>query len=98
MVDDKYNLNLLRGWKRDQLKLLREFAVESILSQARLSGASGMRQGSHALGGKITPLVRANLIKKVGRDGEGQYMWKLDENTVNRKTLVSYLDDFDLDE
>ncbi len=98
MVDDndKYNLNLLRGWKRDQLKLLQEFAVESIVSQARLSGVSGMRQGSQALGGKITSLVRANLIKKVGRDGKGQYMWKLDEDTVNRKTLITYLEDFNL--
>ena len=98
MVDDKYNLNLLRGWKRDQLRLLQVFAFEKIITQSRLSGASGMRRGSHALGGKITPLVRASLIKKVGRDGEGQYMWKLDEDTVNRKTLISYLDDFDLDE
>ena len=95
---DKYNLNLLRGWKRDQLKLLREFAVNDIVSQTRISGASGMAQGSQALGGKITPLTRANLIKKVGRDGEGHYVWKLDEDTVNRKTLISYLDDFELEE
>lgn len=95
---DKYNLNLLRGWKRDQLKLLREFAVNSIVSQTRLSGASGMASGSHALGGKITPLVRAKLIKRVGRDGEGQYLWKLNEDAVERKTLISYLDDFELEE
>jgi hypothetical protein len=96
--DDKYNLNLLRGWKRDQLRLLKKFAEESILSQAMLSGASGMARGSRALGGKITPLVRANLIKKVGRDKDGNYVWTLDENTVDRKTLVSYLDEFNLDE
>jgi hypothetical protein len=95
---NKYNLDLLRGWKRNQLKLLREFAKENILFQTRLSGASGMTQGSQALGGKITPLVRANLIKKVGRDGEGNFVWTLDENTVDRKTLISYLDEFNLDE
>ena len=100
MADDgnQYELNLLRGWKRDQLRLLQEFAKESILSQARLSGVSGMTQGSQALGGKITPLVRANLIKKVGRDGNGNFVWTLDENTVDRKTLTSYLDDFNLEE
>ena len=97
-VGNKYNLNLLRGWKRDQLRLLREFAKENVLFQTRLSGASGMTQGSQALGGKITPLVRANLIKKVGRDSEGNFVWTLDEGTVDRKTLISYLDEFSLEE
>ena len=95
---DKYDLSLLRGWKRDQLKLLKEFAENNIVSQTRLSGASGMASGSHALGGKITPLVRAKLIKRVGKDGEGQYVWKLNEDAVERKTLNSYLDDFELEE
>lgn len=99
MVDksEKYNLTLLRGWKRNQLKLLREFAIQGTLSQTRLSGASGMRQGSQALGGKITPLVRANFIVKIGRDGDGNYMWKFNENTAGSKTLVRYLDEFDLE-
>lgn len=98
MVDygDKYDLNLLRGWKRDQLKLLQEFAVNDIVSQTRISGASGMAQGSQALGGKITSLTRANLIKKVGKDEDGKYMWKLNELTVNKKTLIEFLDQFDL--
>ena len=100
MVDksEKYNLTLLRGWKRNQLKLLREFAVQGTLSQTRLSGVSGMRQGSQALGGTITPLVRANLIVKIGRDEDGNYMWKFNENAAGSKTLVSYLDEFDLEE
>lgn len=99
MVGDgeKYNLNLLRGWKRSQLRLLREFAVESIMSQARLSGASGMAQGSTSLGGWITPFTRANLIEKVGRDEDGNYIWKLNELKVEKKTLLEFLDQFDLE-
>lgn len=99
MADDgnKYNLDLLRGWKREQLKLLREFAFQDIISQTRISGASGMRPGSQALGGKITALTRANLIEKAGRDDSGSYVWKLNEDNVDRKKLLDFLDRFKLD-
>ena len=100
MVDEdrKYNLELLRGWRRNQLRILQEFALNKTVSQVRLSGVSGVRAGSHALGGKITPLVRANLIRKAGRDGEDNYVWALNEDEVDREDLVTYLDHFDLEE
>lgn len=99
MGDDggNYNLSLLRGWKREQLKLLLTFTRESIVSQARLSGVSGMHPGTCELGGKITPLVRANLIEKVGRDKKGQFLWTLNERAVNRKALEEFLKPFKLD-
>ena len=95
---DEYNLNLLRGWKRDQLRLLKEFAFEDIITQNRISGASGMRQGTQALGGKITALTRANLIEKVGRDDNGQYVWKLNERVVDRDKLQNLLESFNLED
>jgi hypothetical protein len=49
------------------------------------------------LGGKITPLVRANLIEKVGRDKDGQFLWTLNERAVNRKALEEFLEPFKLD-
>lgn len=100
MVDGSpnFNLSLLRGWKREQLKLLLTFSQESVVSQARLSGVSGMKPGSCELGGKITTLVRAKLIEKVGRDKDGQFLWTLNERAVNRKALEKFLEPFKLDE
>lgn len=89
--DKQYDLNLLRGWQRDQLKLLKEFSANRLVSQTRLSGASGMRQGSHELGGKLTALTRADLIVKAGRDENGQWMWQLNEDKVDRDRLQDFL-------
>lgn len=89
--DKQYDLNLLRGWQRDQLKLLKEFSANRLVNQTRLSGASGMRQGSHELGGKLTALTRADLIVKAGRDENGQWMWQLNEDKVDRDRLLDFL-------
>lgn len=87
----KYNLDLLRGWQRSQLKLLKEFAINPWITQTRISGASGMRPGSHAIGGKITALTRAKLIVKAGKDDNGQMTWQLNEEEVDRQKLLDFL-------
>ncbi len=84
------DLNLLRGWQRSQLKLLKEFTFNDLVSQTRLSGVSGLQQGSHALGGKITALTRADLIVKAGRDDNGQWLWQLNEDKVERNKLKEF--------
>lgn len=88
---NKYNLNLLRGWQRSQLKLLKEFVINPVVFQTRLSGASGLRPGSHELGGKITALTRAKLIVKAGRDDNGQMTWQLNDEEVDRQQLLDFL-------
>ncbi len=85
-----FDLDILRGWQKSQLKLLKEFASNQFVSQTRLSGASGLRQGSHELGGKITTLTRNNLILKAGKDENGQ-VWQLNEEKVNRKHLLDFV-------
>ncbi|MFZ6035400.1 MAG: hypothetical protein ACOYUB_04645 [Patescibacteria group bacterium] len=90
---EKYDINKLRGWQRSQLKILKEFVLRDIVPQTILSGASGYRTGSHAIGGSITPLTRANLIQKAGRDDKGDMTWQLNEDKVDRKTLGDLLDE-----
>lgn len=94
-LDDKeksYNLNLLRGWQRSQLKLLKEFTVNTLVSQTRMAGASGTAVQSHELGGKITALTRADLIQKAGKDENGQWLWQLNEQKIERQSLKEFLD------
>lgn len=88
---EKYNLDLLRGWQHSQLKLLKEFAINPWITQTRISGASGMREGSHAIGGKITALTRAKLIVKAGKDDNGQMTWQLNDESVDRQQLLDFL-------
>jgi len=95
--NEYYDLSLLRGWQRDQLRLLNLFAKLDSVSQAFLSGASGMPQGSAQLGGKITSLTRAGLIEKVGKDENGDQLWQLNEKRVDRQNLGQMLDSFHLD-
>lgn len=98
MVDDsqsteeKFNLNLLRGWQRSQLKLLKEFTIEPLISQTMMSTASGATVGSHELGGKITALTRANLIQKAGKDNNGQWLWQLNEERVEKTELQRFIE------
>lgn len=89
---NKYNTSLLRGWQRSQLKLLKEFATNNLVSQTKLSGASGYPVGSHELGGKITALSRAELIQKAGKDENGQSLWQLNEDKVDRESLLDILE------
>ncbi len=93
---DKYkndfNLGLLRGWQRSQLRLLREFTIQNLVPQRKLSLASGTKVGSHELGGKLTALTRAELIQKAGKDEEGQWLWQLNEEKVKKETLKDFLD------
>ena len=89
---DEYDMNLLRGWQRTQLKLLKEFALRPFIDQTRISGASGMRAGSHAMGGKLTALTRAKLIEKAGKDEQGKMQWQLNHEKVNRKRLLDFID------
>ena len=84
------DLNVLRGWQRSQLKLLKEFTANRLVSQTRLSGASGLPQGSHAMGGKITALTRANFIVKAGRDENKNWLWQLNEDRVKRNDLEDF--------
>ncbi|HLD01953.1 MAG TPA: hypothetical protein VJC10_03680 [Patescibacteria group bacterium] len=89
---DKYNINLLRGWQRSQLKLLKEFTIKPLISQAMMSTASGATIGSHELGGKITALTRADLIRKAGKDDDGQWLWQLNEEKVEKTELQKLIE------
>lgn len=89
---NQYDLNLLRGWKRDQLKLLKEFTLRPTISQSLISTASGATIGSHELGGKITALTRANLIEKAGRDDDGSFVWQLNEKKVDKDDLKEFIE------
>lgn len=86
-----YDLSLLRGWQRSQLKLLNQFTKTVLVPQTRLSNASGSPVGSHELGGKLTALTRAKLIQKAGKDENGQWLWQLNEETTKRETLQDFL-------
>ncbi|OGK11399.1 hypothetical protein A2954_06590 [Candidatus Roizmanbacteria bacterium RIFCSPLOWO2_01_FULL_37_12] len=88
----KYNLDLLRGWRRDQLRLLKEFTLRPLISQTLISTASGATIGSHELGGKLTALTRAELIIKAGKDDNGSWIWQLNEEKVEKETLKEFLD------
>lgn len=89
--DEKFNLSLLRGWQRSQLKLLKEFTLAPFISQTRISNASGYPAGSHQIGGSITPLTRAGLIIKAGKDETGQ-LWQLNEDNVEKTELQKLLE------
>ena len=96
--NEKYNYALLRGWRRDQLYLLKELTERPLISQTMISGASGLRPGSFEIGGKITALARAKLIQKAGRDDNGQMLWQLNEELVDRKNLREFLETLNLSE
>jgi len=93
----EYNLNLLRGWQRSQLKLLGQFVSMDLVPQTKLSNASGSPVGSHELGGKITALTRSGLIQKAGRDENGQWVWQLNEQTTDKETLGEFLKSLGID-
>lgn len=90
--DKDFSLNLLRGWQRSQLKLLKEFTITPLVSQSKMANASGSPVRSHELGGKITALTRANLIQKAGRDDDGQWLWQLNEEKVEKTELQKFLE------
>jgi hypothetical protein len=94
--DKPFIVNTLRGWQRTQLKLLKEFVAHDFLNQTKISGASGCPAGSNALGGKITPLTRAGLIEKAGKDDDGQFVWKFNDKRADRKTIQDLLDEMDI--
>jgi hypothetical protein len=94
---DPYNLDLLRGWKRSQLKLLKLFTKMDYVSQPYMAMASGSMLGSPELGGKMTALTRADLIQKVGVDDDGYQCWQLNEDRVNKQTLRDLLDSMSID-
>ncbi len=89
--DEKFNLSLLRGWQRSQLKLLKEFTISPFISQTKLSNVSGSPVGSHELGGKITALTRADLIVRAGKDESGQ-LWQLNEEKIEKTELQKLLE------
>ncbi len=90
-IEEKYNINLLRGWQRSQLTILKEFTLAPFISQTRISNASGYPAGSNQIGGSITPLTRAGLIIKAGRDETGQ-LWQLNEERVEKTELQKLLE------
>lgn len=87
----EFNLNLLRGWQRTQLRMLQELADKIVVPQSRLANASGSTVGSHELGGKMTALTRSELMIKAGKDENGQTLWQLNEDKVKRETLGDFL-------
>jgi hypothetical protein len=94
---DDFKLDLLRGWQRSQLKLLKEFTVHDLVPQTLLGNASGANVGSAELGGKITALTRAGLIQKAGKDDNGQWIWQLNETKVEKNVLKDFLDSIGID-
>lgn len=94
--DQPFIVNSLRGWQRSQLKILKEFITNDFLTQTKISGASGYPCGSNALGGKITPLVRAGLIEKAGKDDNGQFVWQFNEKKADKKTIQDLLDEMNI--
>ncbi len=90
--DVKFNLQLLRGWQRSQLKLLKEFTIRDIVPQTKLSLVSGSPEGSRELGGKLTALTRSELIVKAGKDNKGSWVWQLNEEKVEKETLKDFLE------
>ncbi|MBI3380261.1 hypothetical protein HY029_05900 [Candidatus Gottesmanbacteria bacterium] len=91
-LNNKYNVNLLRGWQRSQLRLLKEFTIHDLVPQAKLSLVSGSRVGSHELGGKLTALTRADLIQKAGKDDNGQWIWQLNDEKVDKTEIQKLLE------
>jgi len=96
-TDSLYDLNLLRGWQRSQLKLLKQFTKMEYVSQSFMANVSGSAIHSHELGGKITPLTRAGLIEKIGRDDDGTQLWKLNEDRVEKSTLEKFLEKLNIE-
>jgi len=94
---DPYNLDLLRGWKRSQLKLLKLFTKMPYVSQPYLAMASGSMVGSPEFGGKMTALTRADLIQKVGVDDDGYQCWQLNKDRVDKKTLGDLLESMSIE-
>ena len=94
---DPYNLDLLRGWKRSQLKLLSLFTKMDYVSQPYLARMSGSMVGSPEFGGKMTALTRADLIQKAGVDDDGYQCWQLNEDRVNKQTLKDLLESISIE-
>jgi hypothetical protein len=94
---NEFNLDLLRGWQRSQLKLLGEFTIHDLVPQSLMGNASGTNVGSAELGGKITALTRAGLIQKAGKDENGQWLWQLNEQKVEKTDLKKFLDSIGID-
>lgn len=90
--EEKYNIKLLRGWQRSQLKLLKEFTLTPLVSQSRMADASGSPVKSHELGGKMTALTREDLIVKAGKDDDGQWLWQLNEEKIEKTELQKFLE------
>lgn len=91
VIDEEFDLNILRGWQKSQLELLKTFAINPIVPQTMISGASGSPVSSNQLGGKITPLVRHDLIVKAYKDTDGRNVWQLNEDRVERETLLDFI-------
>ena len=91
-----FDLNLLRGWKREQLKILKKLATSTVVSQAMMANASGTAVRTPELGGKLTALTRADLMLKAGKDKDGQFLWQLNEEKVEKKTLKDFLEKLDI--
>ena len=90
--ESEYNMGLLRGWQRSQLALLKQFAVIDIMNQTAMSFASGVRAGTSVMGGKMTALTRSKLIVKAGKDDDNKMQWQLNEEKLDRKKLLEFLD------
>lgn len=86
-----YDLNALRGWQKSNLGLLKVFSENIVVSPSMISGASGSPIGSQQYGGKLTPLVRNELIVKAYKDDGGSFAWQLNEDKVNRSELKEFL-------
>ena len=95
-VELPYDLNLLRGWQRDQLKLLRKLCDHKMVNGAQMANASGTAIRSSEFGGKMTALTRAKLMVKAGREKDGNNLYQLNEKKVERNKLSDFLKEMDI--
>ena len=91
-IETVFDLESLRNWNRSQLKLLKIFVRNDLVTQKMLAGATGMTPKSNALGGKITALSRSGLILKAGKDESGEWLWQLNDNKVKKDDLQLFLE------
>lgn len=93
---EEFDINLLRGWQREQLKLLKKLVDHRTVNGVAMANASGTHVKSSEFGGKMTALSRAELMVKAGKDENGTHVWQLNEDKVDRKKLKDFLEKLDI--
>ena len=91
------DINDLKTWNLEQLKLLKPFVSGLIINPQKLSTISGSQVSSNELGARLSSIRRfkidgRSLIEPAGRTDNG-LRWKLNESVVSRTDLAKVLED-----